>query len=73
MTTPVSVLLVAYGGGHIPMVLAVMKALRKQQPGIKLELIALTTAYAAALTAGEKPWRYADLQHLADGDISGPG
>ena len=66
MSAPVSVLLVAYGGGHIPMVLAVMKALRKQQPGIKLELIALTTAYAAAVAAGEKPWRYADLQHLAD-------
>ena len=65
-TAPASVLLVTYGGGHIPMVLAVMKALRAQYPGIKLELIALTTAYAAALAAGEKPWQYADLQHLAD-------
>ena len=66
MTAPVSVLLVAYGGGHISMVLAVMKALRKRHPEIKLELIALTTAYSAALAAGEKPWGYADLQHLAD-------
>ena len=66
MITPVSVLLVAYGGGHIPMVLSVMKALRQQHPGIKLELIALTTAYEAAVAAGEKPLGYADLQHLAD-------
>ena len=66
MSTPISVLLVAYGGGHIPMVLSVMKALRQQQPSIKLELIALTTAYAAAVAAGEKPLGYADLQHLAD-------
>ena len=48
MTRPTRVLLVAYGGGHIPMVLPVMKALREQQPGIELVLIALTTAYAAS-------------------------
>lgn len=66
MTVPVSVLLVAYGGGHITMVLSLMKALRKQHPGIQLEVIALTTAYATALAAGEKPLGYAELQHLAD-------
>lgn len=48
------------------MVLPVMKALREQQPGIVLELIALTTAHAAATAAGEKPWGYAGLKHLAD-------
>lgn len=67
---PVSVLLVAYGGGHISMVLAVIKELRKQHPSIKLELIALTTAYSAAVAAGEKPLGYADLQHLADPDFA---
>jgi hypothetical protein len=66
MTRPTRVLLVAYGGGHIPMVLPVMKALREQQPGIELVLIALTTAYAAAQAAGEKPLGYAALKHLAD-------
>ena len=66
MTRPTRVLLVAYGGGHIPMVLPVMRALRERQPGIELVLIALTTAYAAAQAAGEKPLGYAALKHLAD-------
>lgn len=66
MTRPTRVLLVAYGGGHIPMVLPVMRALREQQPGIELILIALTTAYAVAQAAGEKPLGYAALKHLAD-------
>jgi hypothetical protein len=60
------VLFVAYGGGHIPMVLSVMRALRSLQPDIHIDLIALTTAYAAAKAAGEKPWQYADLKHLID-------
>jgi hypothetical protein len=66
MTHPARVLFVAYGGGHIPMVLPVMKALRERRPDIKLELIALTTGYAMAQAAGEKPWGYAALKHLAD-------
>ena len=32
MTRPTRVLLVAYGGGHIPMVLPVMKALLTRSP-----------------------------------------
>lgn len=66
MKNPVRVLLVTYGGGHITMVLPVMKALRELHPDIHLDLIALTTAYAVALNAGEDPWRYTDLKHLVD-------
>lgn len=60
------VLFVAYGGGHISMVLPVMRALRAQVPGVHIDLIALTTAYEAARVAGEKPLQYVDLMHLAD-------
>jgi hypothetical protein len=66
MKNPVRVLLVAYGGGHITMVLPVMKALRELHQDIHLDLIALTTAYAVALNAGEDPWCYTDLKHLVD-------
>ncbi|MGE0498324.1 MAG: CDP-glycerol glycerophosphotransferase family protein [Ramlibacter sp.] len=69
MSRPVRILLVAYGGGHVPMMLPVMKALRHQHPGVVLDLMALTTAYAAARNAGEKPWQFADLKHLADEDF----
>lgn len=60
------VLFVCYGGGHIAMVLPVMRALRKQVPGVEITLIALTTAYPVAVAAGEKPVGFADLKHLAD-------
>ena len=60
------VLFVAYGGGHISMVLPVMRALRAQVPTVHIDLIALTTAYEAARAAGEKPLQYVDLMHLVD-------
>lgn len=69
MNRPTRVLLVAYGGGHIPMVLPVMRALRVAQPGIELNLIALTTAYSVAKEAGERPWGYAALEHLVDAEF----
>ena len=62
------ILAVAYGGGHIAMVLPVMRALRERVPGVHIDLIALTTAYAAAIASGERPIRYADLLHLIDRD-----
>lgn len=60
------VLFVCYGGGHIAMVLPVIRALREQQPDAVITLIALTTAHAVACAAGERPLGYADLKHLAD-------
>lgn len=60
------VLFVTYGGGHIAMVLPVIRALRAQVPGVHVDLIALTTAYETAKAAGEKPLQYVDLMHLVD-------
>ena len=62
--SPTSVLMVAYGGGHIAMVLPVIRALRARVPGARIDLLALTTAKRAALEAGETPLGYADLMHL---------
>lgn len=65
-STPASpcLLAVAYGGGHIAMMLPVLKALRARLPGAHIDLLALTTARRAALDAGEAPLGYADLLHL---------
>ena len=60
------VLFVSYGGGHITMVLPVIRALREQQPDTQVTLLALTTAHAAATAAGENPVGYADFLDLVD-------
>lgn len=60
------VLLLAYGGGHIEMVLPVMRVLRQRHPDWTLTLIALTTGHAVALRAGEAPLGYRDALHLFD-------
>lgn len=57
-------LAVAYGGGHIAMVLPVLAALRRRVPGLRVDLLALTTARRPALEAGESPLGYADLLQL---------
>ncbi len=57
-------LAVAYGGGHIAMMLPVLKALRARLPGAHIDLLALTTARRVALDAGEMPLGYADLLQL---------
>ncbi len=62
------VLAVAYGGGHIAMVLPVLRALRRRLPGLHVDLLALTTARRAAVDAGESPLGYADLLHLLPAD-----
>lgn len=62
------VLAVAYGGGHIAMVLPVLRALRARLPGVRIDLLALTTARRAAIGAGEAPLGYADLLHLLPED-----
>lgn len=60
------VLFVGYGGGHIAMLLPVMRALREQLPSVQCMLLALTTGYKPALAAGERPMGYKDLMHLVD-------
>lgn len=63
------VLLVTYGGGHVAMMLPVMKALREREQNIELVLMALTMAHATAVAAGEIPLGFADFISLADHDF----
>ena len=65
-----NVLFVGYGGGHMAMLLPVMRALRECEPGIRCTLLALTTGYQAAVRAGEQPLGYKDLLHLVDADAA---
>ncbi|WP_288092495.1 UDP-glycosyltransferase, partial [Thiomonas sp.] len=58
------ILAVAYGGGHIAMMLPVLRVLRSRQPDLDITLLALTTAARVARDAGEAPLGYADLLHL---------
>ena len=64
MNTPPRILAVAYGGGHIAMMLPVLRALRGRRPDLDITLLALTTAARAAREAGETPLGYVDLLHL---------
>lgn len=60
------ILFVAYGGGHIAMILPVIQALRNLQPDVQCVLLALTTGHARAVLAGEQPLGYRDFLHLCD-------
>lgn len=60
------VLFVGYGGGHVAMLLPVMRALRAQWPAVDCRLLALTTGYKTAIAAGEQPLGYQDFLHLFD-------
>ena len=60
------ILFVAYGGGHISMVLPVMQQLRFLAPDVECVLLALTTGYQRAQTAGEQPLGYKDFLQLVD-------
>ena len=64
------VLFVGYGGGHVAMLLPVMRALRAAAPEIDCQLLALTTGYKTALAAGEQPLGYKDFLHLFDRDAA---
>ncbi len=57
-------LAVAYGGGHIAMLLPVLDVLRRRRPELELSLLALTTARRAAVAAGWQPLGYQSLLHL---------
>lgn len=62
------ILFVAYGGGHISMVLPVIRALRATRPDIDCVLLALTTGWGRARAEGFDPLGYKDLLHLADAE-----
>ncbi|WP_449370436.1 UDP-glycosyltransferase [Thiomonas sp.] len=64
MNIPPRILAVAYGGGHIAMMLPLLRALRRRRPDVDITLLALTTAARVARQAGETPLGYADLLHL---------
>ncbi len=55
-------LLVAYGGGHVPMIAPVMRELEAR--GIACTAMALTTGYRKACQLGLKPLGYRDFAHL---------
>jgi hypothetical protein len=59
-------LFVGYGGGHISMLLPVMRALREQMSSVNCMLLAMTTGHARAVAAGEQPMGYKDLLHLVN-------
>lgn len=60
------ILFVAYGGGHIEIVMPLMRELAAQHPDAELVLLALTTGYQKAKLAGFNPLGYRDFLHLMD-------
>lgn len=62
------VLFVTYGAGHIAMVLPVIRVLREREPGIHIDLLALTTAMHEARRQGFEPLGYRDFAHWYDAD-----
>jgi hypothetical protein len=66
MSQPPKVLFVSYGGGHIGMVLPVMRELETLLPGVQCKLLALTTAHKKAKAARPEALGYRDFLHLVD-------
>ncbi len=54
-------LFVAYGAGHIAMVAPVIRELQRREPGVHIDLLALTTGAHAARTMGLTPLGYRDF------------
>jgi hypothetical protein len=63
-------LFVCYGGGHVSMVLPVVRDLRALLPGVGCELLALTNGFARAVKAGEHPMGYRDFLKLVNSDLA---
>lgn len=61
---------VCYGGGHVAMVLPVMRALRLLRPDIECVLLALTNGHGRAVHAGERPMGYCNFRHLVDAEAA---
>lgn len=70
MNTAPRVLFVTYGGGHIGMVLPVMRELEALLPGVDCRLMALTTGHLKAKAARPAALGYQDFLHLVDADAA---
>lgn len=66
MTRARRVLFVTYGAGHIAIVVPVIRVLREREPGIQIDLLALTTAAHEARRQGFAPLGYLDFTHWYD-------
>lgn len=64
------VLFVSYGGGHIGMVLPVIRELEAVLPGVQCQLLALTTAHNKAKAIRSDALGYKDFLHLVDADAA---
>ena len=62
------VLFVAYGGGHVSMLMPVILQLQALRPDVECVLLALTTGYGRARSAGFPALRYVDFLHLVDAE-----
>ena len=60
------VLFVSYGGGHVGMVLPVMRELEALLPGVDCQLMALTTGHLKAKATRPDALGYKDFLHLVD-------
>lgn len=65
MTTR-KVLFVTYGGGHVKMVLPVLRALRKKDPSLHIDVLGLTTAGAVLRSNGIASLGFADFVEPGD-------
>jgi hypothetical protein len=63
------VLFVAYGGGHVGMVLPVIRELEAQWPGVDCQLMALTTGHLRA-KAVRQAFGYRDYLYLVDAEAA---
>ena len=66
MNTAPRVLFVSYGGGHIGMVLPVMRELEALLPGVDCKLLALTTGHIRGKAVRPDALGYQDFLHLVD-------
>lgn len=64
------VLFVSYGGGHIGMVLPVIRELEALLPGVQCDLLALTTGHLKAKAVRPDTLGYKDFLHLVDADAA---
>lgn len=60
----------SYGGGHIGMVLPVMRELEALLPGVQCPLLALTTGHLKAKAVRPDALGYKDFLHLVDADAA---
>lgn len=65
MSRPPRALFVTYGGGHVGMVLPVIRELEQQLPGVEISLMALTTGHLKA-RAMRPTLGYHDFLHLVN-------